>query len=38
MPTGWLRSDVAGVEMRATPDELLEIRIAGREDTLARLP
>jgi Uma2 family endonuclease len=35
---GWLRSSVAGVEMRATADEKLEIRIAGRDDTLAQLP
>jgi Uma2 family endonuclease len=35
---GWLRSEVAGVETRATANEELEIRIAGRDDTLARLP
>jgi Uma2 family endonuclease len=35
---GWLRSNVAGVELRATAGEKLEIRIADRENTLTRLP
>jgi Uma2 family endonuclease len=35
---GWLKSDVAGAELRATAVGELEIRIAGRDDTLARLP
>lgn len=37
-PDGWLRSDATQVEMRATTDEKLEIRIAGQEDTRAKLP
>ncbi len=36
--SGWLRSSVADVEMRPTADGELEIRIVGRDDTLARLP
>jgi Uma2 family endonuclease len=35
---GWHRSDVVGAELRATADEQLEIRLAGRDDTLERLP
>jgi Uma2 family endonuclease len=35
---GWIRSIVTGVEMRSAADEKMKIRIAGREDTLARLP
>jgi Uma2 family endonuclease len=35
---GWVKSKVAGVEMRAASDETLEIRVAGRDDTLAQLP
>jgi Uma2 family endonuclease len=35
---GWLKSSVANVEFRATADEKLEIRIVGRNETLARLP
>lgn len=35
---GWMRSTVAGTELRATTDGELEIRIVGRDDTLARLP
>jgi Uma2 family endonuclease len=35
---GWVRSDVAGTELRATGDEELEIRLIGRDDTLERLP
>jgi Uma2 family endonuclease len=35
---GWLRSDMSNVQMRATAEELLEIRIAGRDETRARLP
>jgi Uma2 family endonuclease len=35
---GWLRSSVANVEFRATADEKLQIRIVGRNDTLAQLP
>jgi Uma2 family endonuclease len=34
---GWLRSDVAGVETRAT-GEKLEIRVVGRNDSLEQLP
>jgi Uma2 family endonuclease len=34
----WVRSDVAGVEMRTAADAKLEIRLAGRDDTLGRLP
>ena len=35
---GWMRSDVANVEMRAAAGDKLEIRIAGRDETLAKLP
>jgi Uma2 family endonuclease len=35
---GWIRSTVAGIELRGTANEQLGIRIAGRNDTLARLP
>jgi Uma2 family endonuclease len=35
---GWVRSDVAGVELRTAADAKLEIRLAGRDDSLARLP
>jgi Uma2 family endonuclease len=35
---GWVQSSVAGVELRATADGELEIRVVGRDDTLARLP
>jgi Uma2 family endonuclease len=35
---GWLQCAVAGFEMRATDSEELEVRIVGRNDTLARLP
>jgi Uma2 family endonuclease len=35
---GWLRSIVTGVEFRATTGDTLEIRVAGQDDTLARLP
>jgi Uma2 family endonuclease len=35
---GWIRSDVAGIEIRGTADDKLEIRIAGRTETQARLP
>jgi hypothetical protein len=34
---GWVLSEAANVEMRAA-GEKLEIRIAGRDDTLAKLP
>jgi Uma2 family endonuclease len=37
-PEGWLRSNITNVEMRATTDDKLEIRIAGQDDTLAKLP
>jgi Uma2 family endonuclease len=37
-PEGWLRSDVTNVEMRAAAGDKLEIRIVGRDDTLAKLP
>jgi Uma2 family endonuclease len=37
-PEGWSRSAVAGVEMRPAANEKLEIRMAGRMDTQARLP
>jgi Uma2 family endonuclease len=36
--SGWVLSDVVGVEMRAASDGKLEIRLAGRDDTLGRLP
>ena len=35
---GWLQSAVAGVEVRVTADEKLEIRLIGRNETQARLP
>ncbi len=35
---GWIRSDVASVEMRAAADDELEIRVAGQDETLAKLP
>jgi Uma2 family endonuclease len=35
---GWYRSAVAGIELRPAANDKLEIRIAGREDTQARLP
>jgi hypothetical protein len=35
---GWIRSGVADVEMRPSREGKLEIRLAGRNDTLARLP
>jgi Uma2 family endonuclease len=35
---GWVESEVAGAEMRATADGALEIRMIGRDDTLAQLP
>jgi Uma2 family endonuclease len=35
---GWSRSAVTGVEMRAATNEKLEIRIASRTETQARLP
>jgi Uma2 family endonuclease len=34
----WLYSNVTNIEMRATTDELLEIRIAGCDETVAKLP
>lgn len=34
----WVRSKVADVELRATADGELEIRVADRDDTVARLP
>jgi hypothetical protein len=36
--SGWVCSEVAGVEMRAASDGKMEIRLAGRDDTLGRLP
>jgi Uma2 family endonuclease len=36
--SGWVGSEVAGVEMRAAAEDKLEIRLAGRDDTLGRLP
>ncbi|HEX2477120.1 MAG TPA: Uma2 family endonuclease [Lacipirellulaceae bacterium] len=36
--TGWITSVVAGVEIRAGAGDKLEIRIAVRDDTQARLP
>ncbi len=35
---GWHRSDVVGAEMRDAAEDQLEIRLAGRDDTLERLP
>jgi Uma2 family endonuclease len=35
---GWVRSDVAGAELRGKADGELEIRLTGRDDTLAQLP
>jgi Uma2 family endonuclease len=35
---GWIISEVAGAELRATAEGELEIRIIGRDETLARLP
>jgi Uma2 family endonuclease len=35
---GWIRSSVAGIELRAAASGGLEIRIVGRNDTLSRLP
>ena len=35
---GWLRSAVAGVELRGSTAGKLEIRIAGRQETIAELP
>jgi Uma2 family endonuclease len=35
---GWVVSQVAGVEFRASKDEKLEIRLVGHSETLSRLP
>ena len=35
---GWVRSDVANVELRSPGGDKLEIRIAGQDATLAKLP
>lgn len=35
---GWVRSDVCDLEMRATADERLEVRLAGRAESQAILP
>ena len=35
---GWLTSNVAGVQLRSTDEEKLEIRLAGHDETLAVLP
>lgn len=35
---GWVRSNVANVEMRAAAGDKLEIRVVGRDETLAKLP
>jgi Uma2 family endonuclease len=35
---GWVRSEVADAELRGVVGDKLEIRIAGRDDTLAKLP
>ena len=35
---GWAASGLAGVELRTAADGKLEIRLAGRDDSLARLP
>jgi len=37
-PIGWLRSDVTNVEMRGAAGDKLEIRMAGDDGTLAKLP
>jgi hypothetical protein len=37
-PEGWVKSSVAGIELRAASEEKLEIRILGRDDTRALLP
>jgi Uma2 family endonuclease len=34
----WVQSQVAGFELRATENEELEVRMIGRNETLARLP
>lgn len=36
--SGWVQSSLVGSEMRSASDGKLEIRLAGREDTLGRLP
>lgn len=35
---GWILSNVAGTEMRHSADDKLEIRLSGRNETLATLP
>ena len=35
---GWLKSEVAGVELQATADGDMEIRVVDRDETRARLP
>jgi Uma2 family endonuclease len=35
---GWIRSEVAGAEMRGSDDRELEIRLIGRKEMLDRLP
>jgi len=35
---GWMRSNLANVELRAAAGDKLEIRIAGQDETLAKLP
>jgi Uma2 family endonuclease len=35
---GWVQCQVAGFEMRASENEELEVRMIGRNETLARLP
>jgi Uma2 family endonuclease len=35
---GWLRSSVAGIEMKAAADNHLEIRVSGRPESRTRLP
>ncbi len=35
---GWILSRVAGVELRAAAGDKLQIRVAGRDDTLGTLP
>lgn len=35
---GWMKSDVASVEVRTADDGKIEIRLVGREESLARLP
>jgi Uma2 family endonuclease len=37
-PDGWIKSNVANIEMRAAASDKLEIRVAGRDDTRALLP